>query len=120
MPSGHILTLYRIALGHIEHIPGTDRKCPLEKINSSQNDAPNFLTSLTNTESLTSEQIVGLVTDLFTAGIDSVSIQTLAQVTFTTPLFSLRKKKERKIKRLKERKKERKKKERNRETNKER
>ncbi len=75
IPSRHIFPLYRIAQGHIEHIAGTDRTCPMKEINGSQNDAPNFLTSLTNTEGLTSEHIVGLVTDLFSAGIDSVSLQ---------------------------------------------
>ena len=39
-----------------------------------EEQGPNFLQTLVNQDTLTNQQVVGIVTDLFTAGIDSVSI----------------------------------------------
>lgn len=69
---------FRIAYKHIQSAVKTD-KCPIAELQKSyssgdtESNGPNFLLSLVKTEGLGAHDIVGLTTDLFAAGIDSVS-----------------------------------------------
>ncbi len=66
-----------IALLHIREAMQHVTSCPVTHLQSKLTDivadGANFLRSLVATDRLNEDQIVGITTDLFTAGIDSVS-----------------------------------------------
>ena len=64
---------FSIAYGHMGDAM-EKKRCPVSTGGLEENNKPlTFLESLTLTSQLQSEQVVGITTDLFIAGIDSVS-----------------------------------------------
>ena len=73
----HECFILRISYKHIQSAAKTNQ-CPIAELQKSHasgdngSEGPNFLLTLIKTEGLDKDDVVGLVTDLFTAGIDSV------------------------------------------------